>query len=221
MDAYDFIRNAILEGDYVPGQRLTEEALADELSLSRTPIREAIKRLESEGLVTSVKRGVAVRTFSRTDIEHIYDLRALIEGYAAAQAAFFRAAHDLIELERINQQYKNAIHHISGYDALQIKEIVRLNNKFHEKVMTASQNGQIPFLVSKVVVLPLVFRSFHWYDKQEMIRSCDDHETILNAIQGHDPERAKSATLEHIYKGRDHVLRHLTSIEHIQKEEEA
>ncbi|WP_370639189.1 GntR family transcriptional regulator, partial [Cohnella sp. REN36] len=73
MNAYDFIRSAIIEGDYAPGQRLTEEALAAELHISRTPIREALKRLETEGLIVSLKRGVSVKTFSRESIRQIYD----------------------------------------------------------------------------------------------------------------------------------------------------
>lgn len=221
MDAYDFIRNAIIEGDYEPGQRLTEEYLASELNLSRTPIREAIKRLETEGMVTSLKRGVSVRTFHKDDIRQIYDLRALLEGYAASQAAMLRTEQGIEEMTITNKLYARTIERIDKSHPVNDKEIVRLNNKFHETVLLASKNDQLRFLISKVVVIPLVFRSFHWYDKQEMIRSCDDHQIILKAIQNQDSDRAKTAMLEHIYKGRDHVLRHLSQNSEAMNKEES
>jgi DNA-binding GntR family transcriptional regulator len=221
MDAYDFIRNAIIEGDYEPGQRLTEESLATELHLSRTPVREAIKRLETEGLVTSLKRGVSVRTFNKEDIRQIYDLRALLEGYAASQAAMFRTKQNIDEMALIHALYTQTIERIDKSQSMNDKEIVRLNNKFHELVLQASKNEHIRFLISKVIVIPLVFRSFYWYDKQEMIRSSNDHQTILEAIQNQDPDRAKTAMLEHIYKGRDHVLRHLSQNSETLKHEES
>jgi DNA-binding GntR family transcriptional regulator len=221
MDAYDFIRNAIIEGDYEPGQRLTEEYLAAELNLSRTPVREAIKRLEIEGLVTPLKRGVSVRTFSKKDIKQIYDLRALLEGYAASQAALFRTENDINEMNKTNRLYAGAIDRMGEFHPVNIKEIVRLNNKFHEIILFASKNDHIHFLISKVVVLPLVFRSFHWYDKQEIIRSLDNHQTISEAIQNRDPDRAKTAMLEHIYRGHDHVLNHLSFSDENEKEVES
>ena len=221
MEAYEFIRNAILEGDYEPGRRLTEESLAAELNVSRTPIREALKRLESEGLITSLKRGMCVRSFSRTDVQQIYDLRALLESYAASQAAMWRVESDLDELFQSNRLYANVIQPLQDTHSasMHIKAIVLLNNRFHEAVLLASKNDHIQFLISKVVVLPLVYRSFSWYDQLEIKRSLLDHQTIAEAICSRDPDRARSAMLEHVYKGRDHVLRHLALVEKEDKEE--
>lgn len=213
MDAYDMIRKAIIEGDYEPGQRLTEEYLAAELNLSRTPIREAIKRLETEGLVISLKRGVAVRTYSKSDIQQIYDLRSLLEGYAASQAALFRSDTHLEDMMQTQKLYASAIERMDDSNPSSIKEIVRCNNKFHETVILSSKNEHIHFLISKVVVVPLVFRSFHRYGKQEIVRSLDDHRRIMQAIEQRDPDRAKTAMMEHIYKGRDHVLSYLSEVE--------
>lgn len=220
MDAYAFIRKAIIEGDYEPGQRLTEESLAAELSLSRTPIREALQRLVTEGLVTPLKRGITVRTFSQKDIKQIYELRALLEGYAASQAALYRMESDVANLEQIHEQFAEAIKRSADKFNENIKEIARFNNKFHEAVMNACKNDHIHFMISKVVVLPLVFRSFYWYDKEEIYRSRDNHQTIIDAIKERNPDRARTAMQEHIYKGYDHVLRHISSVETGEKEEE-
>lgn len=211
MDAYEAIRNAIIEGVYEPGKRLTEEHLATLLEISRTPIREALKKLETEGLVIPLKRGVSVRTYSHDDIRHIYDLRALLEGYAAHQAALFCTPDELAVLQKVNESYKEIVirGRRSELNSDALKEIVKLNNIFHETVMQASKNAHIHFLMSKVFVLPLVFRSFYWYQIEEIEQSLEFHQTVFQAIQQKESERAKSAMVEHIYKGRDHVLRHL------------
>jgi DNA-binding GntR family transcriptional regulator len=221
MDAYEFIRDAIIEGKFVPGMRLAEESLAKEMNLSRTPIREAIKQLEAEGLVIPLKRGVSVRHFTKDDIRQIYDLRTLLEGYAASQAAIHRTENDLLEMERANILYEEAI---SGYvesDMESLKDIVQVNQKFHEAIVAASKNEHIHFHISKVVVVPIVFRSFYWYNSFQLKQSLEVHKTILEAIKNREPERARIAMHEHIYQGRDHVLKHLEQIKniHLLKEE--
>jgi DNA-binding GntR family transcriptional regulator len=211
MDAYENIKEAIIMGVYEAGQRLTEEHLAAEWNLSRTPIREALKRLESEGLIVSLKRGVSVKSFSKADISQIYDLRAMLEGYTASQAALHRTNIDLDSMTLIHNSYVRAIDKLPDQSLVygDIKEIVRLNNEFHESIFLASKNDYARFLVSKVFVIPLVYRSFYWFEKHEMVQSMQAHQIILDAVQNTDPDRAKAAMLEHIYRGRDHVLRHI------------
>src|SRR5690625_5492443 len=109
MNPYEYIKNAIIVGDYEPGKRLIEEELAETLQVSRTPIREAIKQLKSEGLITPLKRGVMVREFTKNDIRQIYDLRAILESYAANQAAYNRNDTDLENLNKANERYKSVI----------------------------------------------------------------------------------------------------------------
>lgn len=221
MDAYEFIRDAIIEGKFVPGMRLAEESLAKEMNLSRTPIREAIKQLEAEGLVIPLKRGVSVRHFTKDDIRQIYDLRTLLEGYAASQAAIHRTENDLLEMERANILYEEAISRYVESDMDSLKDIVQVNQKFHETIVAASKNEHIHFHISKVVVVPIVFRSFYWYNCFRLKQSLEVHKTILEAIKNREPERARIAMHEHIYQGRDHVLKHLEQIKniHLLKEE--
>lgn len=212
MDAYEYIKNAIIEGEYEQGKRLREEYLAKELNLSRTPVREALNRLIAEGLITRLNRGVSVREFSPEDIRQIYDLRALLEGYAASQAALHRSDQQLLTLDQLNESYEKMILELNHLPIQKkdIKVIVCLNQQFHKAIFQASKNDYIQFLITNVFVIPLVFRSFYWYDRTEIIQSVDFHKRIYEAIRSKDSERAKSAMLEHIYRGRDHVLRHLT-----------
>ncbi|WP_347551288.1 GntR family transcriptional regulator [Pseudalkalibacillus hwajinpoensis] len=221
MDAYNYIKEAIVLGKFEPGMRLTEEYLAKELQLSRTPIREAIKQLESDGLIVSLKRGVSVRHFTKEDIRQIYDLRTLLEGYAASQAAIHRTAEDIVKMTEANESYEQAIARYTESDIQSVKDIVEVNHKFHEAVVISSRNQHIHFHISRVVVVPLIFRSFYWYDLTQLERSLDVHRIILKAIKNQDSERARIAMHEHIYQGRDHVMSHLEDLKnhHLLKEE--
>ncbi|MBM4764702.1 GntR family transcriptional regulator [Bacillus sp. B15-48] len=209
MDPYTFIKDAIITGKYEPGERLTEEFLAKESNVSRTPIREAIKQLEYEGLITPLKRGITVRSFSKEDIHQIYGLRALLESYAGSQAAQNRDDDDLNNMMDANAKYTEVINrNLQNRDMKSIYDIVKVNSVFHETVLAASKNEHLRFHLSKVVVIPLVFRSFYWYDENQLKHSLEAHQIIVRAIQNQDTERAKIAMQEHIYKGRDHVLKH-------------
>ncbi|MFB3167657.1 GntR family transcriptional regulator [Neobacillus sp. 179-C4.2 HS] len=221
MDAYEFIKEAIILGKLEPGMRLGEETLAKELNLSRTPIREAIKQLEAEGLVIPLKRGVGVRRFTKDDIREIYDLRTLLESYAASQAAIHRTEDDLISLAKANELYEEAIGDPSPLDLSRIRKIVKVNQTFHEAIVTASKNTHLYFHISKVVVVPIVFRSFYWYNDFQLKQSLEVHKIIFEAIKNRDPERARIAMHEHIFQGRDNVLKHLndSGMIHLLKEE--
>ncbi|MCM3569300.1 GntR family transcriptional regulator [Neobacillus mesonae] len=221
MDAYNYIKEAIIHGKFEPGMRLAEETLAKELNLSRTPIREAIKQLEAEGLVVPLKRGVGVRNFTKEDIKEIYDLRSLLESYAAGQAAINRTEEDLIELQTANELYDKVIHDNSLRDLTSIQAIVHTNSRFHEAIVSSAKNKHLYFHISKVVVVPMVFRSFYWYTDFQLQQSLEVHKIIFEAIKNKEPERARIAMHEHIFQGRDNVLKHLDDIKisHLFKEE--
>lgn len=212
MDAYNHIKEAIVLGKYKPGMRLTEESLAKELNLSRTPVREAIRQLAAEGLIIQLKRGISVRNFTQEDIRQIYNLRALLEGYATSEAAVNRTDNDINQMEETNITYEKAIERNHEDNISSINEIVQSNHQFHETILAASNNDHLKFHLSKVVVVPLIFRSFYWYNKRQLQRSLDFHKTILLAIKNREFERAKIAMHEHIFEGRDHVLKHLNEI---------
>lgn len=213
MEPYDQIKHAIITGKLEQGKRLTEEALAEELHVSRTPIREALKQLELEGLVTPLKRGVIVRIFSNKDVIQIYNLRALLESYAASEAAMYRSKQELKKMKEANLYYEKAVQQYTSSHSQSLQSILDANAQFHDAILTATNNEHLRFHLSKVVVLPLVFHSFYWYNEQQLYRSYDIHETILSAITNQDSIRAKSAMQEHVFLARDHVLSHLDAIE--------
>lgn len=209
MSAYTHIKAAIIQGIYEPGMRLTEEYLANEIQTSRTPIREAIQHLEAEGLITPLKKGVIVRSFTKEDIQQIYDLRGLLEGYAVSHAARNRTSENLVVLENSLTSFSGLIQKEYQPKNSIVNKIMQENTTFHEAILASSKNEHLQFLLSKVIVLPLVFRSFYWYSKEETINSFKSHQTIYQAIKDQDIDRARTAMLEHIYQGRDCALKNI------------
>lgn len=208
MVPYNKIKDAIITGEFEPGKRLTEEALAEEFNVSRTPIREAIKQLETEGLVIPYRRrGVIVREFSVKDIREIYNLRALLESYGAGEAAIHRTEEQIETMEVNNGKYEEAIHQSVKTDINSIKQIQEANQAFHRAIFLASHNEHLVAHIDKVVVVPLIYRSFYWYSEQQLEQSFTVHKIILQAIKDKEIDRAKIAMHEHIYQGRDHVIK--------------
>lgn len=211
MEAYEVIRDAIVEGDFLPNMRLTEEFLAEKLNVSRTPIRDAIKRLEAEGMVTPLKRGVVVRSFTANDIQEIYDLRALLEGHAAAKASLAHTEPDIERMSEAIALHERSIEPFTN-SRQYVKTLMQYNQAFHDAIFQSAQNNHLEIMISKVVVLPLVFRSFYWYTHKDIVSSLTEHRLIFKAIVEKDPDWARTAMASHIYKGRDHVLSHIADL---------
>ncbi|MBM7665975.1 DNA-binding GntR family transcriptional regulator [Solibacillus kalamii] len=210
MDAYQYVKERIISGHYQSGERLTEVMLANELEVSRTPVRSALQQLEFDGLVTPLAKGYVVSSFSKEDIQEIYQIRALLEGHAAFEAALNRTEQHIEVLKSANEQFMQYVKHtIAQPDEANMEKIVYFNKQFHDCVNDASGNSYLKKHIEQVVILPLVYRSFYWYDQYELKRSFEAHEAILKAIEARRPERAKSAVQEHIYNALDHILEHI------------
>ncbi|MDQ0256304.1 DNA-binding GntR family transcriptional regulator [Evansella vedderi] len=217
MDPYEFIKNAIITGKYKPGLRLTEEFLAKEIAVSRTPVREALKRLKFDGLVTSLNRGLMVREFTKNDVKQIYDLRALLESFAAKEAALSRDEEDLLEMERLINEFESLLECDLGNEEI-TRKIMDNNSRFHDTVIRASKNEHLHFHISKVVVLPLVFVSFYWFNRKDIQRSYEAHAKLFDAIRNRDFEKAMVVMQDHIFTGRDFVLTSEETLKYFHKE---
>lgn len=211
---YRELREAIIYGEYEPGTPLGEVELSERFQVSRTPVREALRRLVGEGLVSTRKRGLAVNTFTPSDVREVYDLRALLEGHAAALAAKRATAEHVATLRDMNDLYTRLIEAVpttpaSADHAEHAKGIMQQNSRFHSVILDSAGNDRLFYLIARVMVLPLVFRSFYWYDAHELRTSAQVHSLLINAIADGDADRARSAMTEHIYHARDFVLDHL------------
>ena len=197
---YTSLRSGILDGSYPQGARLAEVELAEALGVSRTPIREALRRLGSEGLVETLpNKGARVRNWSPGELSAISDLRALLEGHAAALAAPRVTDEELAVMTRLVEQMEAAT--VPGvtpdYDL-----ITELNNQFHARVTAASGNPLLPGVTRQLSHVPIVVRTFRRYSPGRLRQSVRQHRDVLDALSGHDPVWAEAAMRVHILSAR-------------------
>lgn len=202
--ATEVIRAAILDGRLAPGQRLKEEELARELGISRTPVREALLVLQTEGMVEAApNRGATVRSYDADDLGEMYLLRAALEGLAARLAAERVKARDLAKLRKSCDRFESA--GLLGT----LEELVKENLFFHNTILAAAGSERIAQLVRSVTELPLVYKSYLWYSPSQKLVSAHYHRQIVNALEARDPERAESVMKQHVFEARDVLVGHM------------
>jgi DNA-binding GntR family transcriptional regulator len=204
--AADLIRQAILGGHVSPGQRLKEEELAQQLGISRTPVREALLVLQTEGLVeASPNRGATVRTYELPDLADMYELRALLEGNAARRAA---TRIDADSLQRLHESCARFQKLVGGSD---LNRLVAENALFHETILAAADSDRLAGMVRQVIALPLVYKSYIWYSPEQATASYHCHRQLTNALERRDPSRAEAIMREHVYEAGDVLVQHMDS----------
>jgi DNA-binding GntR family transcriptional regulator len=162
--ATELIREAILDGRLGPGRRLKEEELARELGISRTPVREALLLLQAEGLVDAApNRGAMVREHTADDLDDLYQLRALLEGSAARRATARIGPGDLALLRESCDRFDR----LGAETEADLRELVRENLLFHNTILEAAGSARLTTLVRRVIVLPLVYKSYIWYSPDQ------------------------------------------------------
>lgn len=189
-DAYDLILQAIDGGTYRPGSRLVESELAERFGVSRTPIREALQRLETQGLLTRDGRSLIVASLDHDQMAQLYIVRAELEGLAARLAAQHAAAEEI----RVLQDMVAADHALLNDPGA----LSRANRRFHKQIHLASHNK---YLVQQ---LDLVHRSMALMATTSLAaegrgpKALDEHAAIVQAIADRDGERAARALKDHL-----------------------
>lgn len=208
--AYEVIRRKIVTGEYGPSMRLIEQRLGEELGLSRTPIREALRRLEAEGLVQSQpNRSAQVRPIRIADIHDTYELRARLESYGAELAAQRALPADLDAISAGIEAFSVAMAQVEPADVDSVQAVHEANATIHGAIVAAAHHRQLGSLLARTVDVPLVFQSFRKFDPDELARSHLFHQLIFAAIEAKEPDRARRLMLEHIFQGRDVLLAHV------------
>jgi DNA-binding GntR family transcriptional regulator len=203
------LRALILTGEYGPDERLIEEQLAERLGVSRTPVRQALTMLEAEGLVEiAPNRGATVCSFTTEDVWDIYDLRAVLEGHAARRAAGRIEGRELERLRELVGEMEGLAGRFDDHEE-EIRVLVAHNQEFHGTIVEASRNRRLGRLINRTVEIPLMFKAFFWYTPHERIISNHYHRQILEALEGGDADRAEIIMREHVYEGRDFVIKAL------------
>lgn len=201
-EVYRRLKQAIVDGDLAPGSRLVEATLASNLSVSRTPVREALQHLASDGLVgPDGSRGLIVARTSLENVKHAHVLRETLEGLAARLAA----QHQRPDLLRVLADSLRAMEH-GLEDASKFDET---HSRFHDTIAEMTEN---PFLIQALAGL-VGFRtrmvSLDWVTKKRVKMSVPEHRRIFEAIEMRDQETAEAHARAHVRTTRDGLLRRL------------
>lgn len=191
-----FVRERIRTGGFVPGQRLVEADLVRDTGASRAKVREALQRLESEGLVTIEEfRGASVRQLSMDQVRQIYQTRMALEGMAAGECARSAKAVLKKQLQKL-QRAMDALEHSGDH-----RRFAQLNDAWHTLIIAGSGNGYAANFLAQltVPVHRLLFTSF--YSAQRIDRANADHKIITQAIVDGRAELAEQAMRDHIHDG--------------------
>ena len=198
--AYDIIRRKILEGAFSAGQRLKESELSEICEVSRTPVREALRRLVADGLVIiTPNSGAIVSEWDDRDIVDIYLVRIQLESLAAGLAAQRRTEAQLRQMDALARNMSGLVSEGPGHDT-EI-EIAKLNNEFHHLIITAANSRALTAAAAQVVEAPLMLRTFRIYDADRLRRSASDHVELVAAIAAQDSDSAESLMRAHILSG--------------------
>lgn len=206
-DAYHQIRRWIVEGRLRPDERLVEQRLAEELQLSRTPVREALRMLQSEGLVAlEPNRGARVRSLSVHEIADLYELRGRLEAMAAELAASRATPDQRSRLRDAATAFREAAAATSGADLAQLRVVFHHNDVFHLTLLEAAHHERLLQSLVRTVDHTLVFQAFRHYDAKGLERSVVFHDLILAEVLRGEGERAGRLMHEHVLQGRDQLL---------------
>ena len=206
---YDYIRNKLTRGELEPGEKLSRRKLAEEIGVSPALVQHALGQLEKAGLVECrAQSGTYVRELTAEEFANLCDLRELIEPYAAARAAERITEEQLSTLERSCERYHNCEMRISqSQSARELwnihSELIDEERIFHGTILSAAGNDLLTTLIQSLRLLAHVR---HDFAKGSLVRNSDvaaEHQRIVEALQAHDTELARSTMLEHIHKGRD------------------
>lgn len=198
---YEELRNLILSGDIKPGTRMMEIELADSMGVSRTPIREAIRKLEKEGLVTiEPRKGAYVSSISMEDIVDILEVRGTLEGLAATLAASRIKKEELKKLKEASQAFNKAV------EEGDTKSMIANDTLFHHIIMEASGNDLLLNMVTGLQEIVLRFRYLYYTDFKRAEKMPPEHESILWAIENGNNEEARKAAEIHISSLKEMVI---------------
>lgn len=192
-NAYLRLLDAIRRGELAPGARLRETELSLRLGISRTPVREALRRLEAEGLVTHAPRlGAVVRSLQYQEIMELYEMRAVLEGTAARMAARHASDIETAELDALNSAMATAD---------DPAEVARANARFHAGILHAAKNR---FLIRAMEALEktlLILGPSTLADAERARAAAEEHRKILVAIRQNDGAKAEARMRAHIEAG--------------------
>lgn len=198
---FEYLRESILNGNLKPGERLMEIALADQLGVSRTPVREAIRKLEKESFVEMIPRkGAYVADLTAKDIIDVLEIRILLEGFASSLAAQRMSEEELMSLRETLEAFNDAV---SRQDR---QAMIDLDNTFHDKIFDATKNNKLIEIVKDLHDQFQRFRLTYFTEFDNYPEIQKWHQKIYDAIRSSDVNAAKEAAEQHVQLIMDLVM---------------
>jgi len=198
--AYQTVKQGILAGRFPPGSRITEHEIAAAAGVSRTPVREALRRLQAEGLVDFTPNfGAVITAWSDSDVDEVFQLRALLESHGARRAAALARPEQLAELRRLaEEQFRESTERRAGY----LDRIAELNSRFHHALQNMASSPRLTRALAALIEAPLMMRTFHKYSPDDLQRSAMHHLEICSALEARDGDWAASVMASHVHAAR-------------------
>lgn len=194
--AYSHLRQRLISGYYAPCTQLKEGPIAEELGISRTPVRMALKRLVEDGLVVSeAHRGMFVAEWTDHDIQDVWSLRLVLEPHAAALAAERATAEQIDDLQGLNVRMREILR---SDRQTRVSELQRTNFDFHSLIIEASGSPRLKTVAMQTAGTPMLVGTYYVMDESYIHRSVSHHEDIVTAIRMRDPEAASKAMWVHL-----------------------
>lgn len=196
------LRNDILSGRYQENEELKEVAIGEELGVSRTPVREAFRQLELEGLIQIIpNKGAYVTGITMKDVEDIYRMRSLLEGLCARWATEHITKEQLEEMEE--NVYLSEFHAEKGH----FDQMAELDNRFHEIMYEASDSKMLEHLLKDFHQYVLRVRQKTLASNVRSKASNNEHRMIMEAVKGGEADRAEQLANEHIVNAYDNMVK--------------
>ena len=204
---FNTLRDAILTGKLVPGERLMENQLADKLGVSRTPVREALRMLELENLVELVPRkGAQVLDMSEKDITNILEVRSALEGLATSVACKKMSKEDLQQLKNLEVDFEKAV---ADND---VEHFVDIDEDFHDLIFAATENDKLINIFRNLRIQLYRYRMAQAKNNEtSMSTIVAHHRSIIRAIENHDAEEGATIAQGHIKYQTESILRFVRS----------
>ena len=199
--AFEQIKQMIVRGEIPAGKRIIESELAESMGISRTPVREAVHKLGAEGFLKPLpKGGYVVRGLGISDIEETFEIRSILESFAAFLAANRHRHEEILPLEEKIEEFQRSL------DNNDLKELARLNTEFHELLYALSRSQRLIKMIYNL-------RDEIYFLRKIILSSIDmarlsnkDHREIINAIEKRQAKTAEMLVRDHILRGKEFVI---------------
>ena len=200
--AYATIKGAIIGGTFEPGRRLIEVKLAEDMKASRTPVREALQKLEKEGLIYRLpKTGFAVKGVSEKEVDEVFDVRGVLEGYAGFLATGRIEEDELRSLEKIIAREEACLEDMNP------EEFIRLDGEFHDVLYKAAKNTRLYNLLNDLRDAMYRYRVIILRSQGKPQLAVEDHKRMVASIRSKNPERVARLVRRHMTRGKDVIKR--------------